>query len=138
MNLRAPHRWRAVAVAVAAASAPAAAIAAPPGYCDPLNGCKAHYVKVSPAAVRAGKSTKVYGSVGGGCRMPGTVTVYSRAFKGATKHDFAGVPAIFTRTDKKGRFTFRVTIKRSVKAGRYHIGARCGGGNFGSATLRVT
>ncbi len=138
MNPRITHRWRAAAVAVAAACAPAAAIAAPSGYCDPLNGCKSHYVKLSPATVRAGRSTKLYGSVGGGCRTPGTVTVYSRAFKGATRREFAGVPVIFTRTDKKGRFSFRVTIKRSVRAGRYHIGARCGGGNFGSATLRVT
>jgi hypothetical protein len=88
--------------------------------------------------VRAGHATAVSGAVGNGCKKPGQVTIYSRAFKGATRHEFAGVPAIFTTTNRKGKFSKRVTIKKTIKPGRYHVGGRCGGGNFGSATLRVT
>jgi hypothetical protein len=134
--------WRAVAatVAVAAASATAAG-AAPDRYCDPLGGCNSHpshYLKVSPSTVKAGKGTTLSGAVGHGCRTPGQVTIYSNAFKGATSRKFAGVPAIYTTTTRKGKFSKKVTIKKRIGAARYHVGARCGGGTFGSATLRVT
>jgi hypothetical protein len=124
-------------VAVLGASAIVAA-ASPNGYCDPLAGCNRHFVKVSPSTVKAGNSTSVSGAVGNGCKKPGQVTIFSRAFKGATRHEFAGVPAIFTTTNRKGKFSKRVTIKKTVKPGSYDVGGRCGGGNFGSATLRVT
>lgn len=116
------------------------AIASGPGphYCDPLTGCGKHFVKVSPRTVKAGHTITVSGAVGNGCKRPGQVTIYSRAFKGATRREFAGVPAIFSKTDRKGKFSKRVTIKRTIKRGRYHVGGRCGGGNFGSATLKVT
>jgi hypothetical protein len=127
------------AAAVAALGASTVSTAASrTNYCDPLGGCKTHFVKLSPSTVRAGTAITVSGAVGKGCRKPGQVTLYSRAFKGATRHEFAGVPAVFTTTNRKGKFSKKVTIKSSVKAGRYHVGGRCGGGNFGSATLKVT
>jgi hypothetical protein len=48
------------------------------------------------------------------------------------------VPAILSTTNRKGKFSKRVTVEKTIKPGRYHVGARCGGGNFGSVTLWVT
>ena len=124
------------AVIVAALAASAIATGANPRYCDPLSGCKTHFVKVSPSTVRAGHATTVSGAVANGCKRR-RVTLYSKAFKGAARHRFAGVPAIFTTANRKGKFSARVTIKRRIKAGRYRVAGRCSGGNFGSATLRV-
>jgi hypothetical protein len=138
MNIKFLRLLSAPAVVAAAVGASSIARAAGPNYCDPLKNCSAHFVKVSPSSVKAGNATTVSGAVGDGCSKPGQATVYSRAFKGATRHEFAGVPAIFITTNRKGKFSKRVTIRRSVRAGRYHVGARCGGGNFGSATLKVT
>lgn len=131
------HLIASAATLVAIGACAAVAGASNPGYCDPLGGCGTHF-KVSPRTVRAGSSITVSGAVGNGCRKPGRVTIYSRAFRGATRHEFAGVPAIFTPSSQRGKFSKKVTIKRSVKAGRYRVGARCGGGKFGSAQLRVT
>jgi predicted transcriptional regulator len=127
-----------VALIAAFACSAMAASASSNDYCDPLGGCKTHFLKVSPSSVKAGRTTTVSGAVGNGCKVPGRVTVYSRAFKGATRQQFAGVPAILITTNRQGKFSKRVTIRRTIKAARYHVGARCGGGNLGSATLRVT
>jgi hypothetical protein len=138
MNTKLIRLLSAPAVVAAAIGASSIARAAGPNYCDPLKNCSAHSVKVSPSTVKAGAATTVSGSVGNGCRKPGQVTLYSRAFKGATRHQFAGVPAVFTTTNRKGKFSKRVTIRRSIKPGRYNVGARCGGGRLGSATLKIT
>jgi hypothetical protein len=138
MNVKLLRLSPALASVVGLLGASAIAAAAAPGnYCDPLGGCKTHFVKISPSTVKAGNMTTVSGAVGNGCKKPGQVTIYSRAFKGATRHEFAGLPAISSTTNRKGKFSKRVTIKKTIKPGRYHVGARCGGGNFGSATLRV-
>jgi hypothetical protein len=98
-----------------------------------------HFLKVSPSTMSVGTATPVrlYGSVGSGCAKGDQVILTSKAFKGATKHSFAGQPAVFTKVGKNHSFSVRVTIKGSIKQGNYHIGGRCGGGNFGSATLFV-
>jgi hypothetical protein len=98
-----------------------------------------HFLKASPSTMSAGTATPVrlYGSVGTGCAKGDQVTLTSKAFKGATKHTFAGLPAVLTKVGKNHKFSVRVTIKGSIKQGNYHIGGRCGGGNFGSATLVV-
>jgi hypothetical protein len=138
MSTKLMRRCAAVGISFVAVSAPAA-IAAGPGYCDPLGGgCQTHHLKVSPSKVKPGKTVTLHGTVGHGCHRPGQVTIYSRAFKGATRHRFAGVPAVYTVANKHGTFSTKVTIKRSTSAGRYHVGGRCGGGNFGSATVKVT
>lgn len=116
----------------------AAAGATGPGYCDPLAGCGKHFVKVSPRTVKAGHAITVSGAVGNWCQKPGRATLISRAFKGTARHRLAGLPAIITASSQRGKFAKKVTIKRSVKAGRYHIAGRCGGANFGSAALKVT
>ncbi len=97
-----------------------------------------HYLKVSPSTVTAGKTVRLYGSVGTGCAKGDQVTITSKAFRGATKHEFAGLPAVLTKVGKNHRFSVRVTIRTSIRAGSYHVGGRCGGGSFGAATLRVT
>jgi len=66
------------------------------------------------------------------------VTIYSRAFKGVTRHDFGGIPAVYAKTGKHDRFSRRLTLSKKLKAGRYRIGARCGGGNLGHTSLKVT
>jgi hypothetical protein len=98
-----------------------------------------HFVKLSPSTVNAGTATTVraFGSVGNGCAKGDQVILTSKAFKGATKRSFAGVPAVFTKVGKNHKFSVRVTITRQVKQGNYRVGGRCGGGNFGSATLYV-
>ena len=126
----------AAVVAALGAAALAADVSSAQHYCDPLGGCAS--VTVSPSTVKAGHATTVSGNVGSGCSKPGQVTIYSRAFKGATRRQFAGVPAIFTTTNQAGKFSKRVTIKTTTKPASYRVGARCGGGNFGSTTLKVT
>jgi hypothetical protein len=139
MHAKLIRYWPAVVMSLAAFSASSAvSIAAPTTYCDPLTGCKSHSLQLSPSTVKAGKATVLHGSVGHGCKTPGQVTIYSRAFKGATSHHFAGVPAVYARASKKGKFSTKVTIKKAVKPGNYHVGGRCGGANFGAATLKVT
>lgn len=102
-----------------------------------------HFLKVSPAKANPGKTITVSGSVGNGCQTgrPGDVaTVYSNAFKGATKRRFAGVPAVYASLSKskKGAFSFKLKLSKTLKAANYRIGGRCGGGNFGSTKLNVT
>ena len=140
MHAKLIRYWPAVAISLAALGASsAAAIAAPPTYCDPLAGCKLPHLEaqLSPSTVPAGKATVLHGSVGHGCKTPGPVTIYSRAFKGATSHSFAGVPAVYTRASR-GHVLDDRKDQEGRQIGSYHVGGRCGGGNFGSATLKVT
>ncbi len=103
------------------------------GYCDPLGGCKpSHYVKVSPNPAHVGKKVTVSGHTGHRC----TAIVFSKAFKGA-KRKFAGVPALYIKTNSKGHFSTRYKLRKTLKPGKYHVGGRCGGGKFGSTTLKV-
>lgn len=102
-----------------------------------------HFLKVSPGKVAAGKTVTVSGSVAKGCRIGhsgDSATIYSRAFKGITKKSFAGIPAVTASLSKSksGAFSIGVKLSKSVKAATYSVTGRCGGGNFGSANLRVT
>jgi hypothetical protein len=92
-------------------------------------------VRVSPGNVPAGDSVRVSGSAEGGCARGDTVTLFSRAFDPA--REFAGVPAIFTRAGRNGAFSVRTLIPNTRAAGLYSVSGRCGGGNFGSTSLRV-
>lgn len=121
-----------VAIAGLAVLAPAALAASP-----------SHFLKVSPSKVAQGNTVTASGSVGHGCeiRHKGDVaTIYSKAFKGATKHSFAGVPSVSASLakSKDGTFKVKVTLSSSVKTGKYTVSGRCGGGLFGSTTLKVT
>ncbi len=102
-----------------------------------------HFVKVTPSKVAAGKKVTISGSVGKGCQIGhknDSATIYSRAFKGATKHSFGGVPSISASLakSKNGSFSVAITLSKNVKAGSYSVNGRCGGGNFGSTKLQVT
>lgn len=121
-----------VAIAGLAVLAPAALAASP-----------SHFLKVSPSKVAQGNTVTASGSVGRGCEIghKGDVaTIYSKAFKGATKHSFAGVPSVSASLakSKDGTFKVKVTLSSSVKTGKYTVSGRCGGGLFGSTTLKVT
>jgi hypothetical protein len=65
------------------------------------------------------------------------VTLISRAFKGATRSRFAGVPAVLTRVGKFGLYAVSVRISSAAGKGTFTISGRCGGGNFGSVSLKV-
>ena len=102
-----------------------------------------HFLKVSPGKVAAGKTVTISGSVGNGCQVGhkgDAATIFSRAFKGATKQSFAGVPAVSASLSKSknGAFSVKLMLSTNVTAGTYSVGGRCGGGKFGSTTLQVT
>lgn len=102
-----------------------------------------HSLKVSPSKVPAGKAVTVSGSVGKGCQTGhkgDAATIYSKAFKGATKQNFAGVPAVTVSLSKSksGAFSVRVTLSKNLTTGTYSVAGRCGGGTFGSTALKVT
>ncbi len=102
-----------------------------------------HFIKVSPGKVAQGKTVTVSGSVDHGCQIGHKgdgATIISKAFKGATKHSFAGVPSVSASlaNSTDGRFSLKVKLSNIVNPGKYSVSGRCGGGNFGSTTLKVT
>jgi hypothetical protein len=102
-----------------------------------------HFLKVSPSSVAAGKTITVSGSVDHGCQIGhkgDTATIISKGFKGATKTNFAGVPSVSASlaSSKDGSFSIKVKLAKHLKAGKYSVSGRCGGGNFGSTTFKVT
>jgi hypothetical protein len=101
-----------------------------------------HFLKVSPGKTSPGKTVTVSGSVGTGCQTGhkgDQAIVFSKAFTGATKANFAGQPSfsVSLAKSKNGAFSLKVKLSKKLKTGKYSIGGRCGGGNFGSATLKV-
>ncbi|MGO9908015.1 MAG: hypothetical protein ACLP4R_10095 [Solirubrobacteraceae bacterium] len=99
-------------------------------------------LKVTPGKVAPGKTVTVSGSVGTGCQIGqkgDAVTIISTAFKGATKTNFAGVPSVSASlaSNTTGSFSIKVKLAKKVKTGKYSVTGRCGGGNFGPATLKV-
>jgi hypothetical protein len=102
-----------------------------------------HFLKVSPGQASTGDTVTVSGSVDHGCQIghkSDTATIMSKAFKGATRHSFAGVPSVSASLAKStnGAFSIKVRLGQNVKPGKYSVTGRCGGGNFGAATLKVT
>ena len=81
--------------------------------------------------MRRGYTVTIYGSAKGGCVVGDQVTIISRAF--SARHEFAGVPAVFTKLRRGGTFSTVTRIPARRKPGRYAVNARCGGG-----TLPVT
>lgn len=99
-----------------------------------------HFLKVSPSKVNPGKTVTISGSVGSGCQTGhhgDAATIYSGAFKGATKHSFAGVPSVSASLAHGSSFSVKLALSKSLKTGTYSVAGRCGGGKFGSATLKV-
>jgi hypothetical protein len=98
-------------------------------------GSRSPTIHARPHAVHAGDRVRVYGRAGG-CPRGDQVTLLSRAFGHA--HEFAGVPAVFATVRRHDRYSVRVRIPGRRAAGRYVIGARCGGANLGvQGSVRV-
>ena len=102
-----------------------------------------NFIKVTPGKVAPGKTVTVSGSVGTGCQIghkADSATITSNGFKGATKTNFAGVPSVSVSLAKStnGSFSIKVKLAKNVKTGKYSVGGRCGGGNFGGTTFKVT
>ena len=88
-------------------------------------------LSVHPATVARGGTVTVSGT---GCRAGDVVYLISPPFIG---HAFVS-HSVATRAHSNGSFSRSVRIRMSIRAGRYLITARCGGGNLGvSARLRV-
>jgi hypothetical protein len=88
-------------------------------------------LRVHPTSAARGGTVTVSGT---GCRAGDIVYLISPPFVGNAfvQHSVA------TRARPNGSFSRRVAIRRSIRAGRYAITARCGGGNLGvAAHLRV-
>ena len=101
----------------------------------PVSFAEGPSIHVSPARVRAGGRVRVSG-LAGGCPQGDEVTLLSRAFPPV--HEFAGVPAVAATVGAHDSYAVGVRIPANRAPGRYTIGARCGGGNFGvSRTLTV-
>jgi hypothetical protein len=90
-------------------------------------------IHATPASVKPGQKVRLHGSVK--CHSGDQVTLFSRAFKGS-HHDFGGVPAVLT-TVHHDRYSVSFRIHKNVSKRTYHISGRCGGGLFGSGTLKV-
>ena len=88
-------------------------------------------LSVHPASIARGGTVTVSGT---GCRAGDLVYLISTPFVG---HAFVD-HSVATQARSTGAFSRRVHIRTSIRAGRYLITARCGGGNLGvSAPLRV-
>jgi len=101
----------------------------------------AHFVKVSPGTVARGNKVTVYGNVGGGCEVGhkgDSAEIYSNAFRFTEPKGVGDVPTADAPLDKHGAFSIKVKISTKIKKGTYRVGGRCGGGNFGSTSLKVT
>jgi hypothetical protein len=97
-------------------------------------------LQVSPSSVTAGDRVTLSGSVGSpqsgaGSECATGVKLLSRAFD--STQEFADVPALGAAVRPDGIFTTTTVIPRSRAAGTYSITGRCGGANFGGATLVV-
>jgi hypothetical protein len=86
---------------------------------------------VQPKSIGRGGAVTV---TGWGCGAGDIVYLISPPFVG---HAFVA-HSVATRARANGSFSRRVRIRTSIRAGRYLITARCGGGNLGvAAALRV-
>ena len=99
-------------------------------------------VNVSPSRTRPGGRVTIYGAVDPRCRIGArgdAAIIYSRAFAGATRSTFSGIPSLSVplAKNKTRTFSIKITLRGTVKTGTYRIIGRCGPGNFGSTRLKV-
>jgi hypothetical protein len=88
---------------------------------------------VRPGTVAAG-GVIVVSATSSPCLSRDQVTLISTAFPG---HAF-GEGAVNGRVGSHGSFSVHAHVRAGLRAGRYRIGARCGGGNLGvSAYVRI-
>lgn len=110
--------------AVMAMGAPAAAAGSP----------LIRLIYATPSSVKPGQKVRLHGAVA--CHNGDQVTLFSHAFKGSSQN-FAGVPAVLT-TVHAGRYSVTFRIHSGVGKRTYRISGRCGGGLFGTGSLKVT
>ncbi len=92
------------------------------------------HLAVSPSTVAPGGAIVVSAS-SSPCLAKDQVTLISTAFPG---HAFGGEGAVNGKVGSHGAFSVRAHVRSGLAAGRYRIGARCGGGNLGiSAYFRI-
>ena len=118
----------------------AASTTAHAGAAHPIPATPYHHavIHASPNPARRGQNILVYGSVpkfgiAPGCPVGDEVTLISKAFPRA--HEFASIPAIYALVRHNGSFSVRTRVPGRIRAGRYLISARCGGGDFGTSTI---
>jgi hypothetical protein len=107
-----------------------------------LAASSSHFLKVSPSKTNPGKTVTIAGAVDHGCKIGhknDVATIYSKAFAGATKTKFAGVPSVTASLSKSktGAFSIKVKLSKKLKPNTYAVSGRCGGAKFGSTTLKV-
>jgi len=92
------------------------------------------HVLVFPTTVSPSGAIRLSATVSP-CRSGDTVSAISAAFPG---NAFGGAGALTGRVTHGGAFTIRGHVRAGLRAGRYTIGFRCGGGNLGvTVTARV-
>jgi hypothetical protein len=95
------------------------------------NAASARHLAVSPTSVLRGGHVTVSGR---GCRAGDVVYLISPPFVGNAFVEHS----VGTKARANGHFARVVRIRSHIRAGRYTITARCGGGNLGvTAHLRV-
>jgi hypothetical protein len=97
----------------------------------PAAGAARPVLHVRPLVVAPGGRVHVSGNADG-CSRGDAVLVLSRPFPDP---GFAGVGAIAARVAGGGSFSAFGRIRTHVRAGRYGVTARCGGGNLGVAVF---
>jgi hypothetical protein len=85
------------------------------------------HLVATPATVAPGAVVDV-STRASSCLAGDAVTLISAAFPG---HAF-GIGAAYGRARSHGAFSVSVRIRSGLRAGRYHVSVRCGGGNLGS------
>lgn len=111
---------------------PAAALAVALGLAASALAANVRIV-VNPTSVAPGGLVRV-SAASSPCLRGDQVTLISSAFRG---HAF-GEGAVYGTVGPHGAFSVRTRIRAGLKAGRYTVGARCGGGNLGvTAVIHV-
>jgi hypothetical protein len=91
-------------------------------------------IAVEPGRAAPGAMVRIVGNAGA-CSAGSTVTAISSAFPG---HAF-GEGSLSGLVRSNHTFSIVGHLSRTVRPGRYNVGARCGGGNLGvSAFVRVS
>jgi hypothetical protein len=94
--------------------------------------------KVSPTKAQGGDKVTASGVTGSRCGPGKQVTIFSKAFAGATSHKWQGTPAVYAKVASNHKFSASVKISTNVPIGKYTVTARCSSGTLGHATLNVS
>ena len=94
--------------------------------------------KVSPTHAQGGNKVTASGVTGTKCGPGKQVTIFSKAFAGATSHKWQGTPAVYAKVQSNHKFSASVKISTNVPVGKYTVTARCSSGTLGHATLNVS